>query len=139
VPNKWFECIIHIFTCLEHFSLTLSALKFIKDTLIRSLPRNYVGENRNMKVWQVNYNVNWKFKNNEATKQIQVITLQPVFDNIAVQISAETPAILKSIMWFSSILPINTGTVFKFCAQPHHCQLSQSHSVLYSLKYWPCH
>lgn len=33
-------------------------------------------------------------------KLIQAITLQPVFDKIAVQISAETPAILKSILWF---------------------------------------
>jgi len=62
-----------------------------------------------MKVWQVNYNVGWKLKNNEATKQIQAVTLQPVFEKIAVQISAETPAILKSTLWFSSILPVNTG------------------------------
>jgi hypothetical protein len=55
--------------------------------------------------------VNWKFKNDEVIKQIQAITLQPVFDKIAVQISAETPAILKSILWFSSILPVNTGIV----------------------------
>jgi len=53
--------------------------------------------------------VGWKLKNNEATKQIQAVTLQPVFEKIAVQISAETPAILKSTLWFSSILPVNTG------------------------------
>lgn len=65
-----------------------------------------------MKVLQANYNVDWKFKNSEATKRIDSSNnLRPIFDKNAVQISAETPAILKRILWFSSILPVNPGIV----------------------------